>query len=113
MVDSPFNEDSKNIIFFPGRPKIRSKEGHKIGEMDNDRDIYCYANLGWSISKENISPYPLVPINFPTCQTKFLKKIEKTQFSGQNLTFLYGLPFPNSKDVSKNFSCEQTSYVMD
>ena len=60
MVDSPFNEDPQNIIFFwealisgEGRPE-------NLGEVGNNRDIYCYANRGWSISKENIGSYPLV-----------------------------------------------------
>ena len=61
VVDSPFNEDPKNI-FFSGMPLI-SGEGRSenLGKMTENRDIYCYANRGWSISKENISPYPLVP----------------------------------------------------
>ena len=55
IVDSPFNEDPKIYIF--------SREGwsENLGKMGNNRDIYCYANRGWPISKENISPYPLVP----------------------------------------------------
>ena len=54
IVD-PFDEDPLNIIL--------SREGRSenLEKMGNNRDIYCYANRGWSISKENISPYPLVP----------------------------------------------------
>ena len=61
MVDGPFNENSKNIIF--SREALISGEGRpeNLGKMDNNMDIYCYANWGWSISKDNISPYPLVP----------------------------------------------------
>ena len=60
-VDSPFNEDPKNIIF--SREALISGEGllENLGKMGNNRDIYCYANWGWRISKEHISPYPLVP----------------------------------------------------
>ena len=45
-VDSPFNEDPKNINFFcealisgEGRPE-------NLGKMGSSRDIYCYANWG-------------------------------------------------------------------
>ena len=56
VVDSLFNEDSKNIIF--PREAIISGEGRRenIEKMANNRDIYCYANRGWSIS---IRPYLL------------------------------------------------------
>ena len=29
-VDSPFNENSKSIIFLPGRPYMRGRDGLKI-----------------------------------------------------------------------------------
>ena len=63
IVDSPFNEDPKNIFF---REAVMSGEGRSknLGEMGNNKDIYCNANRGWSVSKENISPYPLVPNSF-------------------------------------------------
>ena len=53
MVDSPFNEDPKNII--SSREPLISVEARSenLGKMGNNRDIYCYANWGWSISKEN------------------------------------------------------------
>ena len=59
-VDSPSNEDAKNIFF---REALVSGEGRPkyLGKMGNNRDIYYYANRGWPISKENISPFPLVP----------------------------------------------------
>ena len=59
IVDSPFNEDPKNIIFFQEGPNFGRSEN--LGKMGNNRDIYCYANQGVVSSKENISPYPLVP----------------------------------------------------
>ena len=46
MVDSPFNEDPKNIIF--SREALISGEGQpeSLGKMSNNKDIYCYANGG-------------------------------------------------------------------
>ena len=40
-VDSPFNEDSKNIIF--SRETLISGDGRpeNLGKMGNNRDIYC------------------------------------------------------------------------
>ena len=55
VVDSPFNEDPKNIIFLQGGPNFVEGQSENLGKMGNNRDIYCYANRGWSISKENIS----------------------------------------------------------
>ena len=40
MVDSPFDEDSKNIIFSQG-----GMAGN-LGKMSNNRDVYCYAFCG-------------------------------------------------------------------
>ena len=60
-VDSPFNEDPKNIIFFQGGPAFEKRRPERLGKMSNNKDIYCYANRGWSVSKENISPYPQIP----------------------------------------------------
>ena len=58
--DSPFNEDPKNINFSQESPNFGRETAGKVREMGNNRDIYCYANRGWSISKENISSYPAV-----------------------------------------------------
>ena len=55
------NEDPKNINLFQGGPNLGAGTAGKFREMGNDRDIYCYAIREWSISKENISPYPLLP----------------------------------------------------
>ena len=52
MVDSPFNEDSKNTFFLRGGPNFCEKRLENLGKMGNNRDIYCYANRGLSISKE-------------------------------------------------------------
>ena len=43
-VDSPFNEDPKNIIFFHGGPNFRGRNVGKFREIGQNRDIYCYAN---------------------------------------------------------------------
>ena len=47
-VDSPFNEDPKNINVF-SREALISWDGRpeNLGKMGNNRDIYCYANWGW------------------------------------------------------------------
>ena len=44
-VDSPFNEDSKNIIFL-AREALISGEGRSknLGKMAKTREAYCYAN---------------------------------------------------------------------
>ena len=46
VVDSPLNEDSKNIIF--SREALISGEGRleNLGKTGNNRDIYYYANWG-------------------------------------------------------------------
>ena len=44
-VDSPFNEDSKNIIFFgQGSPNSGGGTAEKFREMSKIRETYCYAN---------------------------------------------------------------------
>ena len=58
MVEHPFNKDPKNITFCQGGPNLGGRTDGKFREMNNNRDIYCNANRWWSISKENISPYP-------------------------------------------------------
>ena len=45
-VDSLFNEDPKNIIFFQGGPNFGQGRLANLGKMGNNRDIYCYANWG-------------------------------------------------------------------
>ena len=46
-VDSPFNEDPKNV-FFSKKALISGKgQPENLGKMGNNRDIYCYANWGW------------------------------------------------------------------
>ena len=45
-VDSPFNEDPKNINFFQGGPNFGEGRPENLGKMGNNRGIYCYANWG-------------------------------------------------------------------
>ena len=93
-VDSLFDEDPK-IYFFPGR------NGRKIQLKWRITGTSIVMQIGGGQFRKRISAptLPLVPkslrcLNFPTFQIKFLgKKNEKTQFSGQNLTF----PPPLSK----------------
>ena len=93
-VDSPFNEDPKNITF--SREALISGEGRpeNVGKMGNNRDIYCYANRGVVNFEREYQLLPpgtkiLVMPQFPCMPDQILgKKIGKTQFSGQNLTFL-------------------------
>ena len=47
VVDSPFNEDSKNIIFSRKALLSGEERPENLGTMGNNRDFYCYANRGW------------------------------------------------------------------
>ena len=59
-VDSPFNEDYKNIILL-AREVLISGEGRpkNLGKMAKNRETYCYANYGVVIS--NSEYWPPVP----------------------------------------------------
>ena len=62
VVDSPFNEDPKNIIFFIREALISGAGRPEIYEKWAITGASIVMQIGeWSISKENISPYPLVP----------------------------------------------------
>ena len=44
-VDSPFNEDSKNIILLDSEALISGERGlENLGKMAKTRETYCYAN---------------------------------------------------------------------
>ena len=45
-----------------------------LGKMGTNRDIYCYANRGWSISKEKISTIGTKTLVMPPffCMSIFL-----------------------------------------
>ena len=46
IVDSPFNKDPKNINVFQGGLISGEERPENLGKMGNNRDIFCYANLG-------------------------------------------------------------------
>ena len=56
-VDSPFNEDFKNIIFLP-REAIISGEGRteNLGKMAKNRETHCYQNERVVISDREYWP---------------------------------------------------------
>ena len=53
-----FNEDPKNIIFFQGGPNFGGGTAGKFREIDNNRDIYCYANRRVVDFETAIQPLP-------------------------------------------------------
>ena len=78
-VDSPFNEDPKNIIFSrEGRPE-------NLGKMLSiNRDIYCYANWGMVNFERAYQPLPpgtkiLMMLQFSYMPDQVLGKIKKFQ----------------------------------
>ena len=83
-VDSPFNEDPKNINFFQGGPKFGEGRPENLGKMGNNRDIYCYANWGVANFERAYEPLPpgtkiLVMPQFAYMPDQFLGKNEKSQ----------------------------------
>ena len=66
IVDRPFNEDPKNLIFFQGGPNFGEGQPENLLKMGNSRDIFCYAN-------QPLHPGTkiLVMAQFPRCQTNF------------------------------------------
>ena len=78
-VDSPFNENAKNINFI-SRENLISGEGRleNLEKMGNNRGIYCYANRGVVNFERAYQPIrtpwyqnPCDGLSFPSCQTKF------------------------------------------
>ena len=76
-VDSPFNEDPKNINLFSreGRPE-------NVGKLGNNRDICCYANRGLMDFERAYQPLPpgtkiLVMPQFSYMPDQILGKNEK------------------------------------
>ena len=59
IVDSPFNEDPKNIIFFQGGPNFGEGRSENLEKMGNNRDIYSYANHGMVNFEREYQPLPL------------------------------------------------------
>ena len=58
MVDSPFNQDSKNITFAREALISGEERPENLGKMGNDREIYCYTNR-WMVCFER--EYWLLP----------------------------------------------------
>ena len=119
-VGSPFSEDSKNVIF--SREALISREGRpeNLGKMgNNNRDIYCYANLGLVNFEREYWPLPpginilVVPQFFYMPDQILEKKKGKNSISKPKFDLFYGLPLPKYKDIFKNFTYDQTSFVMD
>ena len=83
-VDSPFNEDPKNIIFFQGGPNFGEGRPENLGKMGNNRDIYCYANWGvvnLERAYQSLPPGTKIPVipQFPYMPDQFFGKIKKKQ----------------------------------
>ena len=83
-VDSPFNEDSKNVIF--SREALISGEGRpeNLGKMGNNRDIYCYANWGvvnFERACQSLPPDTKIPVmpQFSYMLDQILGKLKKSQ----------------------------------
>ena len=89
MVDSPFNEDSKNIIF--PTEALNSGEGRpeSFGKMGNNRSIYCYANQGVVNLEIEYQPPPPGTKIFVMPQLSYMpdqilgKKIKKRDFQAK------------------------------
>ena len=113
-VDSPFNEDPKNVNFFQGGPNFGGGTAGKFREIGNNRDIYCYANWGVVNLERAYQSLPLdtkIPVipQFPYMPDQFLGNIKKSQ----NLTLFKGPSLPKYKGVFKKFLYGQTSLVID
>ena len=109
IVDSPFDEDPKNIIFF-SKEALISGEGRseKLGEWAITGTSVVMQIRGSQFRERISAPTPWYqnPCDasiFLHARPMFRKKYEKTRFSGQNFTFLWGLPLPKYKDLFKNF----------
>ena len=103
-VDSPFNEDPKNIIFFQGGPNFGKGWPEKLGKMGNNRTSIVIQIGGLKNFKEAYQPRSsgtkiLVMPKFSYMLDQFLEKIKKSQ----NLTLFSVLPSQNIRTYSKIF----------
>ena len=108
MVDSPFNEDPKNISSFREALILGKGRPENVEKMGNNRYIYCYANWGVINFEREYQPLPpgikiLRCLNFPTCQTNFRKKMKKLNFRAKIWPFFRVLSSQNLTMYSKNF----------
>ena len=59
-VDSPFNEDSKNIFFLAREALISGERWpENLGKMAKNRQTYCYED--WGVVNSNTKYWPLLP----------------------------------------------------
>ena len=84
IINSPFSEDPKNIIFFQGGPNFEGGTFGKFEEIGNNRDIYCYANQGVVNFERANQPLPpgtkiLVMPQFSYMADQILGKNKKTK----------------------------------
>ena len=85
-VDSPFNEDHKNLLFSREALVSGEERSEKLGEMSNNKDSYCYANKGVINFEREYQPLPpgckiLVMPQFSYMLDQILgKKNEKLNF---------------------------------
>ena len=106
-VDSPSNEESKNIF---SREALISEKGRSeyLGEMGNNRDIYCYANRGDQLRKRLSAPTPWNqnPCDasiFLHARPNFKKKEEKNSIIRPKFDLLRVLSSQNIMTYSKSF----------
>ena len=62
IVDSHFNEDSKNVIFFQESPDFGERRPENLQKIDNNRDIYCHENRGGQFLKRISVPAKILLI---------------------------------------------------
>ena len=95
MVNSPIKRGSQKYNFFQEGPNFGEERPENLKKIGNNMDIYCYANRGvFNFEREyqSLPPGTITPRDASTflhATPNFReKKMKKTQFSGQNLTFL-------------------------
>ena len=81
-IDSPFNEDPKNVIFFQGGPITGEGRPENLEKMGINRDIYCYTNwrvVNFERAYQPLPPGIKIPVipQFSYMPDQFLGKHEK------------------------------------
>ena len=103
-VDSPFNEDPKNIFFSREALILGEERPENLRKMDNNRGIYCYANRGLVNFERAYQPLPpgtkiLVIPQFSCMRDQILGKNE----NGPKFDLSLGSFPPKHKDLFKKF----------
>ena len=111
LVDSPFNEDPKNIIV------PREERLENLGKMGNNRDIYCCANWGGQFRKRISAPTlwyqnPCYASIFLHARPNFRKKGKNSIFR-PNFDFSLGSFPPKIQGRIQTFLYVQTSLIID